>query len=446
MEKLQHLKERICSFENLYAAYQEAAKEKHYRDDVLRFTFNLEENLLDLQRDLVDETYCVGKYREFYVRYPKPRLIMALEFRDRIVQWAIYRQLNPYADKRFVRHSYGCRKEKGTLRAAQCLLKWVQLASRKADAKEWVIIKCDISKYFYRIDHDVALDMYRAYTDDEWFLRLMHTILNNPDVPFGLPLGANADDCPREMRLYDVGMPIGNLTSQETANVYLNALDRYCKHVLKLHFYVRYMDDFCIIIKGRDNAQNILTLIEIFLRNILHLNLSPKSQIVLVLQGCEFVGYRVTPHGLRLRKKTIAHIKSCLRHIAERYALGQIDFDDALQTVRSYHGMTENCNGYNLRRWIEENIVFQRKEKPDMSEVRSRDAPKPRRFYSIEENEDGTVDVYLAPNGTIYRTDEGVEYDVDLRVVRGVEPWEGLEEDIRARYDAWCESGEVIDL
>lgn len=134
MEKLQHLKERICSFENLYAAYQEAAKEKHYRDDVLRFTFNLEENLLDLQRDLVDETYCVGKYREFYVRYPKPRLIMALEFRDRIVQWAIYRQLNPYADKRFVRHSYGCRKEKGTLRAAQCLLKWVQLASRKADA------------------------------------------------------------------------------------------------------------------------------------------------------------------------------------------------------------------------------------------------------------------------------------------------------------------------
>lgn len=121
---------------------------------------------------------------------------------------------------------------------------------------------------------------------------------------------------------------------------------------------------FCIIVEGRENAKSILALIDIFLRNILHLNLSPKSQIVPVLQGCEFVGYRVTPHGLRLRKKTIAHIKSCLRRIAEMYALGQIDLDDALQTVRSYRGMTEHCNGYNLRRWIEENIVLQRKETP----------------------------------------------------------------------------------
>lgn len=170
MEKLQHLKERICSFENLYAAYEDAAKEKHYREDVLTFTFNLEENLFDLQKDLLDGTYTVGPYREFYVKYPKPRLIMALGFRDRVVQWAIYRQLNPYADKRFIQHSYGCRKNKGTLPAACCLLNWVQLISRKKDAGDWVLIKCDVSKYFYRVDHKIALDVYRDYTDDEWFL------------------------------------------------------------------------------------------------------------------------------------------------------------------------------------------------------------------------------------------------------------------------------------
>ncbi len=362
MEKLQHLKERICSFENLYAAYEDAAKEKHYREDVLAFTFNLEENLFDLQKDLLDGTYTVGPYREFYVKYPKPRLIMALGFRDRVVQWAIYRQLNPYADKRFIQHSYGCRKNKGTLPAARCLLNWVQLISRKPDTRDWVLIKCDVSKYFYRVDHKIALDVYRDYTDDEWFLRLMSVILNNPDVPFGLPPGASANDCPKEKRLYDVGMPIGNLTSQETANIYLNRLDQYCKHILGLHYYVRYMDDFCILVKGQEEARRIMAQIDVFLRDELHLDLSPKSQIVPATQGCEFVGYRVTPHGLRLRKKTIRHIKSCLKHISELYAANAISYDSAMQSLQSYMGMTVNCNAHSVRLWIERNIAFQRKE------------------------------------------------------------------------------------
>lgn len=362
MEKLQHLKERICSFENLYAAYEEAAKEKHYREDVLAFTFDLEKNLFDLQEDLLHENYNVGRYREFYVRYPKPRLIMALSFRDRVVQWAIYRQLNPYADKRFIQHSYGCRKDKGTLRAARCLLNWIQLISRKPDAKDWVLIKLDISKFFYRVDHEIALDVYNEYTDDKWFLRLMYLILNNPDVPFGLPLGASANDCPRGMRLHDVGMPIGNLTSQETANIYLNRLDQYCKHTLKLHYYVRYMDDFCILVKGREEAKRIMALIDAFLRCKLHLELNSKSRIVPAVQGCEFVGYRITPHGMRLRKKTIQHIKSCLKHISGIYTDGAISYDSAMHSLQSCLGLTVNCNAYNLRLWIENNIALQRKE------------------------------------------------------------------------------------
>lgn len=362
MEKLRNLRECICSFENLYAAYEDAAKEKRYREDVLAFSFNLEENLFDLQKELLSDAYTVGPYREFYVKYPKPRLIMALGFRDRVVQWAIYRQLNPYADKRFIAHSYGCRKGKGTLLAARCLLNWTQVISRRPDADEWVLIKCDVSKYFYRINHEIALDVYREYTDDEWFLRLMATILNNPDVPFGLPVGASADDCPKEMRLYEVGMPIGNLTSQETANMYLNRLDQYAKHVLGLHYYVRYMDDFCIFVKGRDEARQIMEKIKDFLKDELQLDLSPKSQIVPTRQGCEFVGFRITPHGLRLRKKTIRHIKSCLMRIAELYAGGSIRYESAMQSIQSYIGMTTNCNAHNLRKWIEDNISLQRRE------------------------------------------------------------------------------------
>lgn len=359
MEKLRDLKRRICSFENLLAAYKKAAEDKRYRSEVITFSFNLEENLIDIQRDLEQRLYTVGAYREFYVRYPKPRLVMALGFRDRVVQWAIYRQINPYVDKRFIQHSYGCRTDKGTLPAAQCLLNWVQLISRKPDAADWVIIKGDISKYFYRVDHEIIMEFYAEICDEDWFLWLIGTIVNNPDLPFGLPEGASIADCPREKRLYDVGMPIGNLTSQETANIYLDRLDQYCKHALKLHYYVRYMDDFMIVCK-RDEAQAILDSITVFLRERLRLAISPKSRTLPVQQPVEFVGYTVSPYGLRLRKKTAKHIKHSLKHMAELYASGAIDFDTAFKTVSSYHGMTKHCHGYNLRRWIEDNISFSR--------------------------------------------------------------------------------------
>lgn len=364
MEKLRDLKQRICSFENLLAAYKKAAEDKRYRSEVITFSFNLEENLLDIRRDLEQRLYTVGAYREFYVRYPKPRLVMALGFRDRVVQWAIYRQINPYVDKRFIQHSYGCRTDKGTLPAAQCLLNWVQLISRKPDAADWVIIKGDISKYFYRVDHEIIMEFYAEICDEDWFLWLIGTIVNNPDLPFGLPEGASIADCPREKRLYDVGMPIGNLTSQETANIYLDRLDQYCKHALKLHYYVRYMDDFMIVCK-RDEAQAILDSITVFLRERLKLAISPKSRILPARQPVEFVGYTITPHGLRLRRKTERHIKRVLKHIARKYAAGEIGIEEAMNTLMSYHGMTKHCNGYNLRRWIEENIAFVRGGSPE---------------------------------------------------------------------------------
>ena len=196
MEKLQNLKDHICSWDNLLCAYKEAARDKRYRNEVITFSFHLEENLFDIQQDLLNQTYTVGRYREFYVHYPKARLVMALGFRDRIVQWAIYRQINPYIDKRFIQHSYGCRRGKGTLAAAQCLLNWLRLVNRKADAKNWAIIKGDISKYFYRVDHDIIMRVYAEISDDPWFLWLIGTIINNPDLPFGLPEGMSIDDCP----------------------------------------------------------------------------------------------------------------------------------------------------------------------------------------------------------------------------------------------------------
>lgn len=472
MEKLRNLKDHICSFENLLCAYKEAARDKRYRNEVIVFSFNLEENLLDIQQDLLNQTYEMGRYREFYVRYPKARLVMALGFRDRIVQWAIYRQINPFVDKRLIQHSYGCRKGKGTLAAAQCLLNWIRLINRKPDARNWAIIKGDISKYFYRVDHEIIMSIYKDICDEEWFLWLMGTIIDSPELPFGLPEGASIDDCPRDQRLYDVGMPIGNLTSQQTANLYLDRLDRYVKHKLQMHYYVRYMDDF-IILAHRADARRILSDITEYLRTCLHLTISTKSRILPVSQPVEFVGYSVSPHGLRLRRKTTKHIKHSLKHKARQYAKGDCTLEEAIHTTTSYWGMTANCNGYGLRLWIENNIGFQRREAAelpeamidpenpawaevnsaavspggDVSPVRQDGHDAGKRFYTVVERGDGTVDVYLNPDARFYNTDLGVrEYDITVRIVRGVVPWDGIEDDIRARYDAWCETAEVVNL
>ncbi len=359
LDKLRNLYEKICTFENLLQAYRNAAKNKRYRDEVLIFSQNLETNLFELLEELKNRTYRVGKYREFYVNYPKRRLVMALAFPDRIVQWAIYQQINPFIDKRFIEHSYGCRNGKGTLAAVEQLFCWIQLISRKPDAADWRVVKLDVSKFFYRIDHVTALDVYGEYIDDEWFDWLIGTIICDENVPFGLPPGRRADDCPRSERLFDVGLPIGNLTSQETANVYLDRLDKFCKHTLRIKHYIRYMDDTILIVKAGD-VQRVRDAIEAYLATTLKLTLNGKTGVYRVDQPLEFVGSIITPHGVRLRKQTIRHAKRAMKHIEEMYAVGAVDLDSALETIRSYIGLTQHKSGCNLRRWIEENIVLRR--------------------------------------------------------------------------------------
>lgn len=206
------LLERIYSWENLLNAYHEAAKEKWYRNDVTAFSANLEANLISIQNDLMWRSYEVGRYREFYVHEPKKRLIMALGFRDRVVQWAIYLQVNQELDNGMIYHSYGCRVGKGTTRAAERLQYWSTLVDRKPES--WHYLKLDVSKYFYRVDHEVLLGILaRKYPGEDGFLWLMRRIVCCDHTPFGLPPGVSADEVPPSERLFEVGMPIGNLTS-----------------------------------------------------------------------------------------------------------------------------------------------------------------------------------------------------------------------------------------
>ena len=343
---------QIYDYEGLYQSYLEARKNKRYRDDVLKFTDRLEENLIELQNEFIWETYRVGAYRPFFVYEPKKRLVMALQFKDRVAQWSVYRHLNPFYDRMFIDDSYACRKGKGSHAAADRLQYWLRQVSRKPG--EWYYLKLDISKYFYRVDHAVLLDILGRRIKDERLMRLLSTIINSEDQAFGLPAGVAPDDCPEEDWLYDVGMPIGNLTSQLFANIYLNELDQYAKHELRLHYYIRYMDDVIILHNDKRVLHQIKDDIETLLLERLHLNLNSKTAIRPVSLGIDFVGYHIWATHRKLKKQTARRIIRNVRRMSDELAAGIIDKEYFMRRVASYKGIFQHCDSYGLRRRLNE--------------------------------------------------------------------------------------------
>ena len=178
---------QIVSFENLFLAWQNARKGKRYRDDVMEYSDRLEEKLIETQNQLIHHTYAVGRYRCFYILVPKKRLIMSLQFKDRIVQWAFYQVLNPIFDKAFIYDSYACRKGKGTHKAANRLQYWLRQTDRKPE--QYYYLKLDISKFFYRIDHDILVKILKRKIKDKDVIMTLERMINCEETKFGLPAG-----------------------------------------------------------------------------------------------------------------------------------------------------------------------------------------------------------------------------------------------------------------
>jgi len=343
---------KIYDFDELCEAHRQARKGKRYRPDVLKFTNRLEENLIELSNELQWEQYQVGPYRQFYVHEPKLRLVMALQYRDRIVQWSIYRQLNPFYDKTFIEDSYACRIGKGSHKAADRLQYWLRQVSRKP--KKWYYLKLDISKYFYRVDHAVLKEILSRRIKDERLLRLLATIIDSEDTRFGLPAGYAPEECTADMWLWDVGMPIGNLTSQLFANIYLNELDQFCKHQLRIHHYIRYMDDVVILSDDKRWLGEIKAEIEDFLVMELHLSLNKKTTIRPINLGIDFVGYQMWATHRKLKKSTARRIIRHVKHMCELMVSGELSAEEFQRAASSYGGVLEHCNSYGLRQKLNE--------------------------------------------------------------------------------------------
>ena len=228
MKTIKNLIDKICTFPNAIKAYMKARKCKRLRPEVLEFEQNREDNLQKAIDAIQSGDYTPGKYRIFKVWEPKERIIMALPFFDRVIQHMIVNIIEPIFEKRFIFHSYACRKGKGAHEASDTLSKWLY-ELEVVQGKKIYAIKGDIHHYFQSVAHDVLKKEIRRYISDKALLKILDRIIDHNGI---FPPG--------------VGIPVGNLTSQLFANVYLNKLDQYVKHVLKMKYYVRYMDDFII--------------------------------------------------------------------------------------------------------------------------------------------------------------------------------------------------------
>lgn len=318
--------------------------------------------MLAIQRELQSKTYEIGDYHKFIISEPKKRLIMALRFKDRVVQWAIYRQLNPIFDSQFIYDSYACRIGKGTHAALDRLQYWLRQVDRrgKETGREWYCLKMDITKYFYRVDHDTLLRILERRIKDKDLLWLLGRIVNCDREAFGLPLDADIAQGAEVERLVECGMPIGNLTSQMFANLYLNDADQFVKQELREHFYMRYMDDMLILGDDKKHLQSVKEQVERFLNAELKLNLNGKTSIRPIRCGIEFVGFRVWSTHRKLRKTSAKKLKRGLKWIQRQYAEGNATIDQIRPNLMSYMGVMKHFDSYRLRKKISETFVLQR--------------------------------------------------------------------------------------
>lgn len=360
--------EEIISQENLLIANKNASDCKRFRDEILAFQAHRQENIISLHNDLtyypeggepggeLYSNYKVGKYRMKKIFEPKPRIIMALPYRDRVVQWAFYQKLSPLFDKTFIEHSYACREGKGADRARKVLQKWLRKVNRSGG--KWYVLKLDISKYFYRVDHEILMKILSRRIKDELILKDLYNLTNCEDMAFGLPSGVQPELCDREEWIFNKGMPIGNLTSQMFANIYLNELDQYCKHELKVHYLIRYADDIIILFQGKKETEGLKDQIEIFLNEELRLDLNDKTTIRPAWLPVEFVGAIISPLFIKMRKSTQKRMKARMRFIKKLYEAGLITWQKVDSTMQSYFGLIRGFTAGNLLRKILDEFVF----------------------------------------------------------------------------------------
>jgi RNA-directed DNA polymerase len=343
MKRHGNLYSQIITFENLLAAAHQAQRQKRYREPVLAFNDQLERELLQLQRELQTQTYQPGGYRTFEIYEPKQRVISAAPYRDRVVHHALCNIIVPIFDRTFIATTYANRKGYGSHRALRQFTRYVRSSP--------YILQCDICKYFPSIDITTLKQLLRRKLKCRDTLWLIDTILDTPsDVePF-------IDYFPGDTLLTPLerpkGLPIGNLTSQFFANVYLSGFDRFIKETLKVAKYLRYVDDFALFGSDRSFLQYCRHEIETYLAT-LRLKIHPiKSQLTQTRHAANFVGFRVLPDRIRVRNHNLQTGRERLKRLQSAHAKGKISAHDFAQSLQSWNAHLAHGNTWRLRQHL----------------------------------------------------------------------------------------------
>jgi RNA-directed DNA polymerase len=308
------------TYEELVVAYFDCRRTKRNSRNALAFEWHLERNLYHLYLDLIDGTYQPGRSICFVVTRPKAREVWAADFRDRVVHHLIYNRIGARFENSFIADSCACIEERGTLYAARRLEAKIRSITENWSRPAYYL-KCDLANFFVSIDKRILRELLASKISDPWWMRLTEAVLfHDPRTDFefrGDP--ALLERVPPHKRLMNqpdhLGLPIGNLSSQFFANVYLDVLDQRAKHLLGARHYIRYVDDFLFLHESTDWLNGVLADVDAFLPERLGVRLNPKKTILQpVERGVDFVGHVIKPWVRSTRRRTV---NSALRRTAE---------------------------------------------------------------------------------------------------------------------------------
>ncbi len=329
MKTYNHLFEQVKTFENLLLAVEKAKQGKQSKTEVSRFLFRQEYELLRLERLLQEKSYVPGAYRTFYVYDPKERMISAAPFRDRVVHHALCNVIEPIFEKTFIFNSYANRKGKGTHRAIE---RYQHFARRYP-----YVLKCDIRKFFPSIDHAILKEAIRRKVICRDTLWLVDMIIDasNAQEEHVVYFPGDTLFTPQERRR---GLPIGNLTSQFWANVYLNGFDHFIKETLRIKGYIRYVDDFVIFAEDKARLHRVKKEITDYLAKLRLLPHPNKTQIHQVRHGVPFLGFRVYPQHRQVNKAKAHRYERYLRRLMKERRAGLLTPQELEAGLNSWLG------------------------------------------------------------------------------------------------------------
>ncbi len=306
---------KICSPKWLFESWDTFRKGKRKRLEVMLYERNLERNIFCLSGNLLSKKYKHGVYEQFKVTDPKLRRISKACVQDRLVHQAVVSGIESSFEKRFIYDSYSCRSGKGTHAAVARLRSFLGKESRN-NTRTTYVLKCDVKRFFDCLDHGILMALINRVVKDSDTLWLIEEIVDSFSIFPGK------------------GVPLGNLTSQLFANIYLHELDRFIKNDLGIKYYVRYCDDFVIVDSDSRYLQGLIPILEGFLRNYLNLCLHPnKITLRTWNSGMDFLGYILKPDCTLLRTKT------------KNRALRRVNSNN----LPSYLGICSHCDSFELQ-------------------------------------------------------------------------------------------------